>query len=118
MDFDNDTACIEASSKLYLFLEEKLKSYKQIKLLDRHVKSKCFHISIPPKKINNNEFNKLSILIPFEAYGNRDGKIKVFEIALFNDNNIVHIDSIGYQDVCRFNSMDDILFEVIKLTNM
>ncbi len=67
------------------------------------------------------EITSISISVPPDAYGNRgieydDPEIpNTIETALFNNDNIVYIDEIGYEDVLRFKSFVELMREINRI---
>lgn len=129
----NTAACAARSAELYAFLQEKLEGNTQVTLGVRHPNSFCFTVTIPTQKAKHEgwnseldscetkdvEFDGISISVPPDARGNREGEpVETFEIALFCGNALVYVSSIGYHDVCRFYTLDDLLAEILRIANL
>lgn len=129
----NKPACAARSAEIYAFLQEKLKGNTQVTLKARHPGSFCFRLSVPTKKAEHEErnyglgccetkeveFDGISISVPLDAMGNREGEsVRTFETALFLGNDLVYASSIGYEDVRRFYTLDHLLAEILRVANL
>jgi hypothetical protein len=62
----------------------------------------------------------LSISIPTDASGNRgysaSGRPETIETALIDDNgDLVYVEELGYDDICRFDSDEEVENEILRL---
>jgi hypothetical protein len=78
----------------------------------------CFRISGFNK--TNNDFDMVSVSYPPDAMGNRgapyDGpNPETIETALFKDGKLVYISSLGYEDIKRFRTFEELLEEIESL---
>jgi hypothetical protein len=78
----------------------------------------CFKVMYPPGLA----FDAVSCSVPWDAMGNRglfnDGYFPTtLETALFYKNKLTYIDGLGYEDVCRFDSDDDLINELVRLAD-
>ena len=65
----------------------------------------------------------ISIAVPPDAMGNRgdrfnEGVPSTYEIALYENGNVIYNESIGYEDICRFYTIEDIVKELQRLSNV
>ena len=67
---------------------------------------------------NTYRFEMLSVSVPPDAIGNREGEPSTYETALIGSNSVVYDSDLGYDDVLRFESLDEILDEFLRLYNM
>lgn len=129
----NTAACAARSAEIYAFLQEKLEGNTQVTLGVRHPNSFCFSVSVSTQKAKHEawnydldccetkevEFDGISISVPPDTMGNREGEpVCTFETALFLGNDLVYASSIGYEDVCRFYTLDDLLAEILRVANL
>ena len=129
----NTAACAARSAEIYAFLQEKLEGNTQVTLGVRHPNSFCFRVSVPTKKAEHEawnydldccetkevEFDEISISVPPETMGNREGEpVRTFETALFLGNKLVYVSSIGYEDVIRFSDMESPLEGILRVANL
>lgn len=129
----NKAACVERSAEIYAFLQEKLEGNTQVTLEARHSNSFCFRVSIPTKiaehkawnyehdsrKIKVVKFDGISISVPPDAVGNREGEpVDSFETVLFLGNDLVYASSIGYEYERSFCKQDDLWKEILRVANL
>jgi hypothetical protein len=129
----NNVACAARSAEIYAFLQEKLEGNTQVSLGVRRPDSFCFKISVPTKKAEHKawnfeleshetkevEFDGISISVPPDAMGNREGEaVCTFETALFLGNELVYVSTIDYEDVIRFYDMKSVLEEILRVANL
>lgn len=119
-------SCIDASKALYNILEERFSSNLEIiklgvVLKERYEWSDCFRV-----RFNNprNGVHEISIAYPTDAIGNRgpkrgDPEIPIWiETALINESDyLFYPEEIGYYDVRRFSSPDEIIEEILRVGN-
>ena len=76
----------------------------------------CFRIQFPANCVAY----ELSISVPTDAFGNRgetaSGLPETFETALFgNDDNLIYNEDLGYDDICRFYSNEEVESDILRL---
>lgn len=60
------------------------------------------------------EIHQLSIVYPSDI--NRDGRCRVLETALVGEGgNLMYMRELGYSDVCRFDTVDEVVQEILRL---
>lgn len=57
--------------------------------------------------------DQLSVVYPSDV--NLTGECIIIETALVNQNGLVYCDKIGYGDVCRFSTSDEIAEEILRI---
>lgn len=72
----------------------------------------------------NSSLVAVSVSVPADAMGNRsmdlqDGSLpSTYELALFDSNeHLVYDSDAGYDDVCRFYSVEELVTELVRLAN-
>ena len=61
--------------------------------------------------IKDQSFNKLSIVRSSYRYGSRYG----YETTLKKNNDLVYLRELGYEDVCYFETKEELMIEIIRL---
>jgi len=61
------------------------------------------------------KFDSLSISFPSDIYDNRGPNPSTIETALFKNGSLVYVNSIGYDDVSRFYSINELVEEIQRL---
>ena len=77
----------------------------------------CFRIGLP-KHLQNNSLGIIAISCSVPPDCNRylDEYGVIYETALFDNHRIVYNDNIGYDDVNRFSTIDEVIEEVLRVT--
>ena len=110
----NHAACFTEAYKLWYKLSKNtnLQDAKFVSPPERW----CFRLHFPSGK----RVFGLSISIPTDACGNlgdsASGYPETIEIALIDKNDLlVYNEDLGYEDVCRFNSDEEVEKEILRL---
>jgi len=104
----NNVACYKAAVELDTYLRN-VNSKNSIILEFSVVKSSCFHILLQTEQ-------KLSIAVPSDANQYCSGKPDIFEIALMSGDELIYIPELGYDDVCRFTTHEEVFDELVRIT--
>lgn len=103
----NNVACYKAAVELDTYLRN-VNSKNSIILEFSVVKSSCFHILLQTEQ-------KLSIAVPSDANQYCSGKPDIFEIALMSGNELIYNPELGYDDVCRFTTHEEVFDELVRI---
>jgi len=114
-------ACAKKARDIYFTLKEsdKLKD-AGITIPEKPPSHYCFRVNNPKTSL----IPIISVSVPPDACGNRgkeynEGEPSTFEFALVDGNNgLMYDSSIGYSDICRFYTMDEIITELVRLSNI
>lgn len=110
--------CSNASDKLYNELKSNSR-LSSIVFFDKHVVGAGNFYVMFNKPVG--EFGKIhgiSICYPSDIYQNRGITPSIIESMLIDSNHNLCSDSdLGYDDVCRFNSPDEIINEIIRIAS-
>lgn len=103
-----------ASKTLYdeLKTDTRLNS-NSIIVFEPHTGGHCFRL-----KFANliGEVHGISVSYPMDVYPNKIGQPEVIEIVLIDDKgDLCYVENLGYYDVCRFNSSNEIVEEILRL---
>lgn len=116
----NQLACQQVAGNLRNFLEssDELKN-NGVGVPNSTNNSHCFKVSLPFPYPSN----YISVSVPPNAYGNRgdeygEGVPSTYETALFNNGELVYNDDVGYEDICRFESNEDLVEELVRLSRL
>jgi len=104
----NNVACYKAAVELDTYLRN-VNSKNSIILEFSVVKSSCFHILLQTEQ-------KLSIAVPSDANQYCSGKPDIFEIALMSGDELIYNSELGYDDVCRFTTHEEVFDELVRIT--
>lgn len=79
----------------------------------------CFRVSLPFPYPSSH----ISVSVPPDAYGNRgddynEGVPSTYETVLFNNEKLVYNESVGYDDVRRFESTDELVEELVRVSQL
>ncbi len=122
----NLQGCIYASNRLYDLLENEIKNNPQlielgVALEARHKNGYCFRVIFKSPK---NLAHAISISYPPDAYGNKGVEYNQPEIAttietalIDSTNNLFYLDKLGYSDVLRFDTPEEIVEEILRVGN-
>ena len=87
----------------------------------------CFHLRLIIPNPAFPMFNGVSVSVPSDAYGNRGSRYgepiipRTIETALITGEganwNLYHNDALGYDDVCRFDNVNLLIAELIRLAH-
>jgi hypothetical protein len=114
--------CGEVSSRLFNYMldNEELREMN-VKLREFNGpfggKHYAFRVEFPKNEL----LYGVSVSVPPDAMGNRGKKYgeenpKTYETALVGtDENLTYVDELGYSDVCRFEGMNEVVEEVLRL---
>lgn len=99
-----------------IYNELKNRELKDFIFLAPETKHHCFRINFPKEHY----LEQISISVPHDDCGNRgneynEGIPSTYEIALIKNDDIYYDDEIGYDSVCRFFSVDEIVDEINRL---
>ena len=118
VDFDKvrDLCCVEAF-RLYLILKRNPELKRKIRF-DVFKEAYCFRCHfIKPMMINHIKISGISISLSPDR--NFIGIPSNIEMALINSNGeLCYVDSIGYSDVCGFNTSEDVIYEIMRLSSL
>ncbi len=112
----NTQPCINASKNLYTELKS-CQKLKDIIIFKEHMGHFCFQIEFK-KPIINNIFSGMSIGYLPDAYGNHNTENpEIIETVLIDKNGKkCYVDFLGYSDICIFDSIEDLIQEIIRLS--
>lgn len=110
----NMQRCSVASRALYDELKSNTR-LNSIVVFTHHNGTHCFQVKfIKPYK---NVYG-ISISYPMDLYENTSGYPETIETALVDANgNLCYVDELGYDDICRFDSANDVVNEILRLRN-
>jgi len=106
--------CSDASRTLYDELKNIPGLYSVI-VFEPHPWNHCFRA-----KFSNpiREVHSISISYTSDVYENKYGYPKIIEIALVNvESNLCYVEELGYYDVCRFDSANEIVDEILCISS-
>ena len=114
----NMTACTNKASELYTELSLNNNLSEWVDFGGPPTGHYCFGIG----GFTHTEFDSVSISVPPDAMGNRgaeydEGEPSTFETALIKDGELVYVDELGYEDVQRFSSTEELIAELERLHN-
>lgn len=119
-------ACGEKSSLLFNYMLDNKELHNMGVTFDEHVKNSfggrhyVFRVKFPLNK----RLYGVSVSVPPDAMGNRGKKYgeenpSTYELALVGTNEeLTYVDELGYSDVSRFEKMDEVVEEVVRLVKM
>lgn len=116
----NMQACQTASSNLYDELQRRADLTGRIRFFPRNEESHCFRVTLNVRGFP--QVRGLSISYPPDAMGNRgdqynEGFPSTIETALIGETAQLYYNaSLGYEDICRFSSTDELVDEILRLT--
>ncbi len=122
----NIQSCINASNRLYDLLENEIQNNPKlielgITLESRDKNSYCFRVIFESPK---NLVHAISISYPPDAYGNRGVEYNQPEIAttietavIDSTNKLFYPNELGYSDVLRFDTLKEIVEEILRVGN-
>jgi hypothetical protein len=116
------SACIVYSTKINNVLKADSR-LAQFKFYRKDPKCYAFRVGFPNTSSICKGAPTISISVPPDAYGNRgdeydEGEPTTIETALVKDGSLVYIDSVGYFDVLRFDTIDDLIAELLRLSSI
>ena len=106
-------ACINEARRLHTILRNS-PALSDFTINDKRPDSYCFHVLTPLRGI--------SVAVPPDANRWRlmknGGIPNIYEIALLDEDNkgLKYDESLGYEDICRFDSPDEIIAEIVRLS--
>ena len=106
--------CSDASRVLY----DKLKTNSRLNsviVFEPYKESHCFRVKFS-NRIGN--VYGISISYPSDIYENKNGYPTIIETALIDtEDQLCYVEELGYYDVCRFDSVDDIVEEILRISS-
>jgi len=111
----NEIACAARSDELYLYLCSALDKNATLTIKQKEFpESWCFCIYFHGK--SDASFDGISVSVPPDAAGNRKGQsVNTFETALLLNDDLTYNGDLGYDDIRRYDSMKDVLDEILRL---
>lgn len=103
-----DAKCRETYSLLYDFIDAGDIVFPDAPGDEQH----CFRVKIARSNYS------ISISIPPDASGNREGCPTTIETALFKNGEIFHNDSWGYGDIRRFGHFKEVGREILRVRDL
>jgi hypothetical protein len=108
----NSQPCSTRFYELRAFVNEKLKNDSTIIIMPDN--NSCFTILF--KGHTDPCFDGVLISVPADPIGNEESKLNTtFEIELLLNNSLTYVDDLGYNDVCRFYTMEEVVVEIKRL---
>ena len=111
----NFASCTQKASTLYASLKGRDKLAEWVVFYGPPT-GHCFRIG----GFNHDDFDALSISLPPDAMGNRgveydEGEPSTIETALFKCGELVYVDELGYENIQRFFSIEELINEIERL---
>ncbi len=104
--------CIELSKQMH----KKMSTNENIKniggIVSPHKGSFCFHIVIPKNKY---DIFKVSCSVPLDAYSLTHEP--VYETALLDAYGDIMSNTLWYDDICRFETVEQVIAEILDVIN-
>lgn len=112
---ENMIACAARSDELYVYLFSALNKDATLTIKQKdNPDTWNFRIYFHGK--SNTSFDGISVSVPPDAMGNREGEsVGTFETALLLNDKLTYDSDLDYDDICRFYSMKDVLDEILRL---
>ena len=111
--------CPVVARELFNFLKDSEILAKNGVIFKEPPKSSAFRL-----EFSNSSLTGVSICVPGDAWGNQIrnlplGKMpSTYETALISANgNLAYNSEAGYEDVCRFSSVEELVEELVRLAN-
>jgi len=105
----NTVACYKAAVELATYLHNANANANESIILENSVvKSSCFHLLLQTEQ-------KLSIAVPSDANQYCSGEPNIFEIALMSGDELIYNPDLGYHDVCRFTTHEEVFDELVRI---
>ena len=106
--------CTNASRNLWRSLKANGRLLGIIRIPERHPDSYAFRVTFCGENVCR-KFDSLSISYPSDIYDNRGANPSIIETALFKNGRMVYLSSIGYGDIARFDSVNELVDEIQRL---
>lgn len=106
--------CTNASRVLYDILKNDSR-LNSVVVFEPHTGNHCFRVkfSNPIGRVHG-----ISISYPMDIYENKHGYPSTVETALIDaEDNLCYVEELGYDDVHRFDSTDEIVKEILRISS-